>query len=64
MYEYRDHIQNKVLVGFFSNNLFFIKNNEIPVRLESFFLLAFLILRIKSKFEIIVLCLDQSKNLY
>lgn len=57
MYKYWDHIQNKVLVVFFLTIYSqLIKKNELPVRLQSFFLLAFLILRIKSKFEIIVLC--------
>lgn len=58
MYEYWDHIQNKVLVVFFSNNLFSIKKKKKKNFQFDFnlFLLAFLILRIKSKFEIIVLC--------
>lgn len=57
MYKYWDHIHNKVLVVFFLTIYSqLIKKNELPVRLQSFFLLAFLILRIKSKFEIIVLC--------
>lgn len=57
MYEYWDHIQNKVLVVFFLTIYSQLIKKKMNFQFDfNLFLLAFLILRIKSKFEIIVLC--------